>query len=320
VQQQHWILLALFFLFVITSVRDSHGQQPTSIALFPASCVLTTPRSFQRLLVEAQNGGQFIGDWTKRARFTSSRPRVAKVSQDGTVTPVANGQAIITARVGSQKAQATVTVKRSFSSWSFRNHVLPVMTKAGCNSGACHGALAGKGGLKLTLRGYDPVADYDTLTRQVWGRRVNKLEPTQSLILLKPTMDIPHGGGRRFETNSLEYSVIAQWISSGTPPLTDSDPTIQRLEVFPPQVSLKVSDAQQILVRAHFSDGHAEDVTRWVKFGTSDSSVATVDDDGRVTVVGSGEAAMTIWYLSKVAFATVTVAYPNVPMAAQGRQ
>jgi hypothetical protein len=232
------------------------------------------------------------------------------------VSPVGNGQATITARVGNRKAQAVVTVKLAHSTWSFRNHVLPVMTKAGCNSGACHGALAGKGGLKLTLRGYDPIADYDTLTRQMWGRRVNKVEPAQSLILLKPTMEIPHGGGRRFEVNSLEYRVIAQWIASGTPPPTDKDPTMERLEVFPPQVTLKVGDAQQILVRAHFSDGHTEDVTRWVKFGTSDSSIATVDDNGRVTVAGSGEAAITIWYLSKVTFAAVMVPFSNMPVAA----
>src|SRR5262245_11562246 len=83
--------------------------------------------------------------------------------------------------------------------WSFRNHVIPVLTRLGCNSGACHGSAAGKGGFKLTLRGYDPAADYNTLTRQSLGRRTNKLEPARSLLLLKPTMIIGHGGGKRLE-------------------------------------------------------------------------------------------------------------------------
>src|SRR5205814_7387920 len=86
--------------------------------------------------------------------------------------------------------------------WSFRNHVIPVLTKMGCNSGACHGALAGKNGFKLSLRGYDPDTDYDTLTRSAGGRRVSLAEPTASLILTKPSFAIPHGGGKRFAADS----------------------------------------------------------------------------------------------------------------------
>src|SRR5829696_10435374 len=91
---------------------------------------------------------------------------------------------------------------------SFRKHVIPVLTKMGCNSGACHGAAAGKNGFALTLRGYDPEADYDTITRAAAGRRVNKLEPAKSLLLLKPTETLPHMGGKRFEVGSPEYSVL----------------------------------------------------------------------------------------------------------------
>ena len=92
---------------------------------------------------------------------------------------------------------------------SFRKHVIPVLTKMGCNSGACHGAAAGKNGFALTLRGYDPEADYDTITRAAAGRRVNKLEPAKSLLLLKPTETLPHMGGKRFEVGSPEYGVLA---------------------------------------------------------------------------------------------------------------
>jgi hypothetical protein len=106
---------------------------------------------------------------------------------------------------------------------SFRNQVIPVLTKAGCNSGACHGAAAGKNGFGLTLRGYDPTADYDTITRQSGGRRVNKMEPAKSLILLKPTETVPHVGGRRFTVDSPEYRVLSSWIASGMTAPRDSD-------------------------------------------------------------------------------------------------
>src|SRR5205823_14533816 len=136
-----------------------------------------------------------------RAQFTSSNPRVAALDSLGIVRPVGEGTALVTATVNGQTASTTVQVcdlRKPFA-WSFANHVVPVLTKAGCNSGACHGAAAGKGGLKLTLRGYDAAADYATLTRQALGRRIVPSDPARSLVLLKPTMGVPHGGGMRFK-------------------------------------------------------------------------------------------------------------------------
>src|SRR5919199_3521667 len=117
---------------------------------------------------------------------------------------------------------------------NFRKDVMPVLTRAGCNQGACHGALAGKNGFKLTLRGYDPEVDFDTLTRQSVGRRISLSEPANSLVLLKPTMAVPHGGGKRFDTNSLEYRVIAEWIAAGAPPPRQTDPPANPPQGLPP--------------------------------------------------------------------------------------
>ena len=195
--------------------------------------------------------------------------------------------------------------------WSFRNHVIPVLTKMGCNSGACHGALAGKNGFKLTLRGYDPELDYAVLTRQAAARRVSLVEPHKSLILLKPTLTIPHGGGKRFDPDSLEYRVISEWIAAGAPPPTDRDPQIQKLEVTPSAQMLKIGDQTQVKVRAIFSDGHTEDVTRWAKYTSSDAGIAAVDENGRIKMLGHGESTISVWYLSRVASARVGVPFPS---------
>ena len=192
---------------------------------------------------------------------------------------------------------------------NFRNHVIPVLTKAACNSGACHGALAGKGGLKLSLRGYDPQSDYDALTRQTAGRRVVKGSPERSLALLKPTMAIGHGGGERIKKHSLDYRILAAWIRAGARGPSEKDPAVRKLEVSPVQVTLKPGDSKQITVRAVYSDGRTEDVTRWVKFSSNETAVAAVDDFGKVKVNGNGETAITAWFSSKVAFATVTAPY-----------
>ena len=195
--------------------------------------------------------------------------------------------------------------------WSFRNHVIPVLTRLGCNSGACHGALAGKGGFKLTLRGYDPEADFNVLTRQTAGRRVNLMEPTRSLLLLKPTMTIGHGGGERLTAGSLEYKVLSEWIAGGGAGPRETDARITALEVTPRQLTLDTGATAQLHVIARYSDGRREDVTRWVKYSTANAAVAAIDDDGGVRVAGPGETAISLWYQSNVAFARVTNPYPN---------
>lgn len=195
--------------------------------------------------------------------------------------------------------------------WSFRNHVIPVLTRLGCNSGACHGAAAGKGGFKLTLRGYDPELDYAVLSRQALGRRVNPVEPARSLLLLKPTMAIGHGGGKRMEANSLEYKVLAEWIAGGVKPPAETDARIMRVEVTPQASTLLTGQEQQLRVLAHFSDGHAEDVTKWVKYSVADSGIAQIDDDGKVKMQGNGETAVSVWYQSQVSFARVANPFPN---------
>jgi len=195
---------------------------------------------------------------------------------------------------------------------SFRNDVLPVLTKSGCNSGPCHGALAGKNGFKLSLRGYDPDADYRALTRIALGRRVVKTAPAHSLILLKPTSTIPHGGGRRFRVGSPQYQIIADWIASGAPAPRSDDPVIETLRVIPDRVLVeKPGEELQLLVKARYSDGEERDVTRWTKFTSTNDGVATVDEAGSVTTRGHGEGAISIWYASKVAFSMVTVPYPR---------
>ena len=200
--------------------------------------------------------------------------------------------------------------------WSFRNHVEPVLAKQGCNSGACHGALAGKGGFRLSLRGYDPATDFFNIVKQDRGRRVELADPGRSLFLAKPSGAIAHKGGVRFGTSSLEYRILSEWISSGAAPPNDADPRVEQLEILPARSFQRVGESQQILVRARYSGGRAEDVTRWVKWSSADESVCRVDDQGKAQVIGPGEGAIVAWYASKLAIARVTVPYEGQPARA----
>ncbi len=287
------------------------------LTVMPPAVELTGPEARQQLIAEGAVG-EHSEDWTRAAQWTSSDPKVAAVDAHGVISPVGDGEAKITVTANGATAAVAVRVKdaRAPFTWSFRNHVIPVMTKMGCNQGACHGALAGKNGFKLTLRGYDPEADYDTLTRASVGRRVSLADPDGSLILAKPSFAIPHGGGKRFAKDSLEYRVIREWIAAGTPPPASNDVQIQGLEVFPAAAVLTAGAEQQLAVRARYSDGHTEDVTRWVKFSSSNEGVATVDDWGRVKMNGAGEAAITLYYASRVLYSRLSVPFPNTVSAA----
>jgi hypothetical protein len=207
---------------------------------------------------------------------------------------------------------ASVLADEPTGPWSFRNDVQVVFTKAGCNMGACHGAQAGKKGFKLALRGYDHDADYNTITRHARGRRVNLSDPGRSLILLKATGAIPHGGGTRFDPGSLEYRIVSEWIADGAAGPREDDPTIARLDIEPAHATLKANGAtQQLRVRASYTNGRERDVTHWAKFTSTEVGVASVDDEGLVTVTGHGETAITVWFGSKVAVASVSVPFDN---------
>ncbi len=197
---------------------------------------------------------------------------------------------------------------------SFRNEIQPILARYGCSAGACHGAAAGQGGFKLSLRGYDNEGDYLTITKSVQGRRINLDDPARSLVLLKATKTIPHKGGERFKADSPEYKILADWIASGAPGPQETDARIDHIEVTPPHTTALAGQTLPMKVTATFNDGHQEDVTRWVKYTAGNSSVATVNDDGVVKVVGNGEGTVTAWYLSKLAIATVTVPYTQPPV------
>src|SRR5581483_11288013 len=144
----------LLSLLILTGTARAESA-PTPVIL-PSQVTLTGPKASQRLIVEAQRGERFVGEVSAKAAFASSNPQVGRVDKSGVVWPVGDGVATVTDNVEGEtaKAEVRVTGTRAPFVWSFRNHVLPMMTKEGCNSGACHGAAAGKGGLKLTLRGF----------------------------------------------------------------------------------------------------------------------------------------------------------------------
>jgi len=306
--QLHRYLIAACLLAATAS-----GARGDEQAVYPAQITLDGPHATQQVVVERLQGGAAFGDLTAKAKFTSGNPQVATVDEAGVVRPVGDGETMIRADVEGTVTEAKVIVRnhQRAEPWSFANDVQAVLTKTGCNMGACHGAQAGKKGFKLALRGYDHEADFDTLTKQARGRRVIPSDPARSLILMKATGAIPHGGGTRFSPESLEYRMIAEWIAEGAQGPSAADASVTKLTVLPEQVTLKPGDEQQILVQATYSDGTVRDVTRWAMYDTTEMGTASVGPRGKVKVIGAGETAITVWFGSRVSVATVSVPYDN---------
>ncbi|PHS15773.1 MAG: S-layer protein [Blastopirellula sp.] len=289
-------------------VHSAHAQ--SSIELLPPQVELSSSVSIQKMIVQAKLGEELGQQLTADLTWTSSDIKVAEVKQ-GVVVPKSNGTATITVKQGDQTATAKVTVtgmEKPFQ-WSFRNHVQPVLAKKGCNTGGCHGALSGKGGFKLSLQGYDSDADYFNIVKQDRGRRVEFFDPARSLFLTKPSTAIPHKGGLRLDVDTQEYEIVSQWIAAGAKPPQDADPIVERLEIFPKQSLHKLGESQQFVVNAVYSDGRTEDVTRWVKWSSTNDAVCQIDDTGTASTVGPGEGAIVAWYASKLAIARATVPF-----------
>jgi hypothetical protein len=182
---------------------------------------------------------------------------------------------------------------------SFRNDVMAVLSRAGCNQGTCHGNLNGKGGFKLSLRGQNPAFDFQALTRGMLGRRVDPERPESSLVLAKPTGAVPHEGGLRFPVNSFEYRILKQWIADGLRSDPATTPQVKRLVVAPTERFLVQPEVETtIRAEALFSDGSKRDVTHLAVFESTHPGI-TVSADGRVRSTQPGETTILVRYLDQ---------------------
>ncbi|HYH63316.1 MAG TPA: DUF1553 domain-containing protein [Urbifossiella sp.] len=200
---------------------------------------------------------------------------------------------------------------------SYDRHVAALFSRLGCNGGACHGAVRGQNGFRLSLFGADPAGDRERLLREFGGRRLNVADPAASLLLRKATGEAEHGGGVRLRPGSAEYDVLRRWIAAGAP--ADAPSRVTALRVTPAEHVAKPGDDYALKVQATFADGRTEDVTAYCSFESQDRAAATVDAAGRVTAKSAGEAALVVRYRAEPALARVLVPrpaagpFPDVP-------
>ncbi len=243
-------------------------------------------------------------------------PFVARAKQSGAAKLTARWQGTDGSAKHATASVRAIDIERD-PIWEFTNHVESILSRNGCNSGGCHGAKSGKGGFRLSLRGYDPATDHFNMTRIDRGRRVELAEPALSLVIAKPSGLIEHKGGLRLPPDSQDYRVMIDWIVHGAAATANNDPKLVRVEIQPESIQLARNNKQPLFVRAHFSNGRSEDVTRWSKFSSSDESIAVVNENGEVQVVGPGEGAVTAWYASRVVSSRIRVPFHESKTSAE---
>jgi len=316
--------MRLRFCVVLLFVPATLSAAPalTGLQLDPPSMTLTHADDAHRLLVTGLYADGTTRDLTRAAQYTVADAKIATIDKGGRVTPGSTGSTSITIKVEQQTKQLAVKVASIDAlPISYANDVIPVLTKSGCNSGACHGAASGKKGFKLSLRGYDPLTDHPPLSRGSDGHRLNTVVPAQSLLVLKAIGSVPHDGGKLFDLTSPYGRVLERWIAAGTPNDVKTAPQLVDLEIYPKFRTLPATKLdQQMLVLAKFSDGRVRDVTNDSRYSSSNELVASVDDSGLAKALTKGEAAITARYGPKIAISTIvamdydsTFAWPNPP-------
>ncbi len=277
---------------------------------YPNQIVLKGMEDAQQILVTATLAGNRLQDLTTDIQYEVGDSKIARVTSSGRVLPIANGATTITARFGDKAVSIPVRAEKCDQSLpiNFGNQIVPIFTKLGCNAGGCHGKASGQNGFKLSLLGFEPEVDYNALVKEARGRRLFPAAPDQSLLLLKATGQMAHGGGKRMEVGSDEYKLIRRWIAAGMPAGDPKDPVVTRIEVKPDHRILTRNNKQQFAAYAHYSDGSIEDITRRAQYESNDTEIAVVDSAGLVrTLQMSGEAAIMARYQGHVATFRATV-------------
>jgi hypothetical protein len=294
---------------------------PKAVALYFETVAGTNPSSplrllgrdaRQQLLLTARLADGSLRDVTRRARFEVQPEKTLRLDPSGRVIPLADGVATIRARLedgpstssgGALEAAMQVAVEHFNDSRpvNFPNQIVPIFTKAGCNGGGCHGKSAGQNGFRLSLLGFEPAEDYEHLVKEARARRIFPSAPEHSLLLMKGVASVPHGGGKRLDTDSDDYRLLVRWITQGMPYGGDNDATVERIEVLPRQRTMSLGGAQQLAVVARYTDGTIEDVTRGALYEPNDKDMARTDETGLVQLYNQpGDVAVMVRYQGKV--------------------
>ncbi|MBI1314797.1 DUF1553 domain-containing protein [bacterium] len=269
------------------------ADEPAELIVEPQQIELHSRLDRVQLLALGTDGR----DVTREVEISFEPAGFAEIDARGRVTPLRDGSATLTLKLGEATVTRPVEVSGTEAATvSFSEDVIPVLSKAGCNQGACHASQYGKGEFKLSLFGFAPEQDHPQFVRDWQQRRVSFVAPPDSLILKKATMEVAHSGGKRFAKDSYEYALLLGWLQAGAPGPVKDQPHVVGMTVTPAERVYSSGQTQQLRVVAEYSDGSARDVTHRALYDSMGDGVATVDEAGLITAHDPGQAAIMVRY------------------------
>ena len=279
------------------------------VRISPASITLTRPEDSQQLLVTDVEGDR-QRDLTRSVRYQVAPPVVIMIDADGLVQPLADGSTILSIFVGASETKVAVTVT-GFANpppVSFQHEIVPILTKARCNSGGCHGKAEGQNGFKLSLLGFDAPFDYDALLKQGRGRRLSLAAPRQSLLVRKAIAETPHGGGLKIEPEGPQHLRLVRWIAAGALYEVPNDQPVTKIEVEPAEIVMRPGEARQLRVTAIDAAGARRCATVETDYISNAGQIVEASAGGLLQAGEfPGEAAILVRYLGHVGVCRVVV-------------
>ncbi len=306
------------FISTANAAAEGSWELPQTIhihmakALAPNKTLIISGADDRRqLLVSGIYRQERLRDLSSQVSYSSSPAGVVSVDETGWLQAIRNGQTTLTATHPSGlRSELAIRVENfeEDSPINFANEIVPIFTKTGCNGGGCHGKSSGQNGFRLSLLGFEPNEDYEHLVMESRGRRLFPAAPDHSLLLRKAIAEVPHGGGKRLEKDSVDYALIRRWIQQGMPYGKKDDPYVKEIEVFPKQRLMKLRDTQQLRVVAHYTDGSQKDVTRSTLYEPNVKAMAEVSEQGLVQLNDQpGEVAVMLRFQAQVAVFRATI-------------
>ena len=277
--------LVLLFLLSWTTLQVVVSSEIVRIEASPPAVTLRGKDSSLQLLITGFDATGRAQDLTHQAKYIRSAAGT-EISASGIVHGKQDGTSTITVRYKGKsiKIPISVTDSQVRRPLSFTNDIIPILSRYRCNASGCHGKAEGQNGFKLSVFGFDPLADYRAITMEARGRRIFPASPSKSLLVQKMSGDLPHGGGVLIPPSRAEYRKITEWIASGFPWENIDAATVTSIALTPEQRVLRMGETQQLQVMANLSNGEQVDVTELSQFQSNSSSQARVDADGQVTI------------------------------------
>lgn len=290
------------------AVSTSSAAATVGLQLYPPEIRVHSGESQAVLLIATDSDG-VTREVTAEGKWHLSEPSTASIGDSRTLSALKQGAGELTVAFDGKTVKVPVEVlPPRRHDLSFINDIVPIFTKADCANSNCHGSVRGQKGFKLSLFGSDPQLDYDAITKNSDGRRIDRTDPAKSLVLAKPTMQVAHGGGLRFRVKSPEYTLMLDWLSKGASYDAPGQARLRKLSVYPPEYRLTgIGTSLRLIAVGEYTDGSVRDLTNTVRYSSNVAAIASVTPSGTVKAEIPGETAIMARTMGQAAAVPVLV-------------